>query len=163
MAKAQWKQTPRDRAYGTPRHTDIEKLNMQIADLMARNDVLHQKYAMLMESRDRLREQTTELQSRIALLHQFRAAYLILRSRGVVMQDAEEFKHLQNEDMDAFFGVTSLDGPDTRRKSIAPPTPTKLLAPVNMRDAAYQLIQKEFERAYTQMIDEQWQAPQKRS
>lgn len=108
MKKAQWKETPRDRAFGVPRHSDIEKLQMQVADLMARLTQQVQKNEIWLDRVSQLKEQIDTQSKRLTALADIHRAYKFLRITGVVMEHEGEFKHLQGEDMDKFFGITQL-------------------------------------------------------
>lgn len=159
MKKAQWKETPRDRAFGVPRHSDIEKLQMQVADLMARLTQQVQRNEIWQDRVSQLKEQIDAQSKRAMALADIHRAYKFLRITGVVMEHEGEFKHLQGEDMDKFFGITQR--PPELPRDILRSNASKITTPLSMQDAAYQLIQKEFERSYAQMVEEKWQALQK--
>lgn len=167
MSKAQWKQKPIDRAYGTPRHSDIEKLNMQVADLMARLDLQLQKTEMWQSRVEQLKERVSEQAQQLKKLHDIHRAYKFLSITGVVMEHDGEFKHLQGEDMDKFFGIEETPRVTTKSAAIGSlygaSIPTKLLTPKSTQQEALRLIQMEFDKAYQQYLSERlkWQAPQK--
>lgn len=170
MKKAQWKETPRDRAYGVPRHSDIEKLNMQVADLMARLNLQLQKTEMWQSRVEHLKERYKEAQGRINELRMHSNAYKFLRAAGVVMEHEEEFKHLKGEDMDSFFGMDAVE-PEPVPEPV--PEPSQGL----LQDHVLQSLNAQFEKAYWQYVttgagatkiyyDDHldalpWQAPQK--
>lgn len=149
MKKAQWKQDPRERAFGKDQR---EVLNDQLtAALKQANDAIASQKCRI----DSLRDALQAKQDRIGELYKFREAYVQLRAKGVVLEHNEEFKHLQNEDMDEFFGIDL--GPETARRSFDTAAlgrqPTGLLMPRHMQSAALKIIQQEFEKAYQ---DYQW-------
>lgn len=99
MKKAQWKKDPRERAFGKdPREVLNDELT---AALKKANDIIHQQNRRI----EYMKEQSRSMQDRLSRIYEFRAAYLALRSKGVVMEHGGEFKHLQGEDMDTFFGI----------------------------------------------------------
>lgn len=109
MKKAQWKKDPRERTFGKdPR----EVLNDELpAALKKANDIIHQQNRRI----ERLKGHAKDMQERIHALNKFRSAYMRLRNMGVVVTHNEEFKHLKDEDMDAFFDI-----------DLGPKTPTGL-------------------------------------
>lgn len=99
MKKAQWKKDPRERAFGKdPREVLNDELT---AALKKANDIIHQQNRRI----DYMKEQSRSMQDRLSRIYEFRTAYLALRNTGVVMEHGGEFKHLQGEDMDKFFGI----------------------------------------------------------
>ena len=99
MKKAQWKKDPRERTFGKdPREVLNDELT---AALKKANDIIHQQNRRI----EYMKEQSRSMQDRLSRIYEFRAAYLALRSAGVVMEHGGEFKHLQGEDMDTFFGI----------------------------------------------------------
>lgn len=163
MKKAQWKETPRDRAYGTPRHSDIEKLNMQVADMMTRLDLQLQKTEMWQHRVEHLKERISEQAQQLMKLDDIHRAYKFLRITGVVMEHEGEFKHLKGEDMDAFFGIN--EAPMNTAKSSARVSlyDSLVMNPTAMQKEALKLIQMASKKAFQQYISENltWQAPQK--
>lgn len=99
MKKAQWKQDPRQRAFGKdPRDALIDTLTdrlkiaeTQISTLRATDDARVQRIKDL-NAYDRHKHAQVN-------------AYQFLRNAGVVMEHNGEFKHLQGKDMDAFFNI----------------------------------------------------------
>lgn|SRR5574343_210066 len=71
------------------------------AALKKANDVIHQQNRHI----EHMKDQTRSMQDRLSRIYEFRTAYLALRNTGVVMEHGGEFKHLQGEDMDKFFGI----------------------------------------------------------
>ena len=105
MKKAQWKKDPRERAFGKdPREVLNDELT---AALKKANDIIHQQNRHI----EHMKDQTRSMQDRLSRIYEFRTAYLALRNTGVVMEHGGEFKHLQGEDMDKFFGIEM--GPKT--------------------------------------------------
>lgn len=103
MKKAQWKQDPRERAFGKdPRELLNQKLTEHVQDLEEKIAYLNQRYAAQKENWDAQRE---SFLARIKRLHDKAEAYTWLRNAGVVVTSDEEFKHLKGEDMDAFFAI----------------------------------------------------------
>ena len=99
MKKAQWKKDPRERAFGKdPREVLNDELT---AALKKANDIIHQQNRRI----EYMKDQTRSMQDRLSRIYEFRTAYLALRNTGVVMEHGGEFKHLQGEDMDKFFGI----------------------------------------------------------
>ena len=99
MKKAQWKKDPRERTFGKdPREVLNDELT---AALKKANDIIHQQNRRI----DYMKDQTRSMQDRLSRIYEFRTAYLALRNTGVVMEHGGEFKHLQGEDMDKFFGI----------------------------------------------------------
>ena len=86
MKKAQWKETPRDRAFGVPRHSDIEKLQMQVADLLTRLTEQVQKNEIWQDRVSQLKEQIDTQSKRAMALADIHRAYKFLRITGVVME-----------------------------------------------------------------------------
>lgn len=99
MKKAQWKQDPRERAFGKdPRDVLNEELT---AALKKANDIIQQQNSRFAE----VTQYLAQKQKQVRELYEFGTAYRVLRNTGVVMEHGGEFKHLQGEDMDKFFGV----------------------------------------------------------
>lgn len=164
MKKAQWKETPRDRAYGVPRHSDIEKLNMQVADMMTRLDLQLQKTEMWQSRVEQLKKRISEQAQQLTKLDDIHRAYKLLRITGVVLEHEGEFKHLQGEDMDKFFGIEETPRATTvAAMGALYGAPSHMWIPNSMELQARQLIQLEFDKALQQHISEQlqWQQPQK--
>lgn len=129
MKKAQWKKDPRERAFGKdPREVLNDELT---AALKKANDIIHQQNRRI----EYMKEQSRSMQDRLSRIYEFRAAYLALRSTGVVMEHGGEFKHLQGEDMDKFFGI-----------EMGPKTPTGL------RDMVNEQLNAQFQKAYQQAM-----------
>lgn len=109
MKKAQWKKDPRERVFGKdPRETLNDELS---AALKKANDIIQEQQRRV----DWLKGHLNQKQEHAQELYKFREAYMRLRSMGVVVTHDDEFKHLQGEDMDAFF-----------KMDLGPKTPTRL-------------------------------------
>lgn len=129
MKKAQWKKDPRERAFGKdPREVLNDELT---AALKKANDIIHQQNRRI----EYMKEQSRSMQDRLSRIYEFRAAYLALRNTGVVMEHGGEFKHLQGEDMDKFFGI-----------EMGPKTPTGL------EDVITDKLKAQFQKAYQQAM-----------
>ena len=129
MKKAQWKKDPRERAFGKdPREVLNDELT---AALKKANNIIqdqNRRTEWLKEHLDGTQKQAREL-------YKFRHAYLRLRAMGVVVTHNEEFKHLKDEDMDAFFDI-----------DLGPKTQTAL------RDTFNRHINTQFQKAYQQAM-----------
>ena len=129
MKKAQWKKDPRERAFGKdPREVLNDELT---AALKKANNIIqdqNRRTEWLKEHLDGTQKQAREL-------YKFRHAYLRLRAMGVVVTHNEEFKHLKDEDMDAFFDI-----------DLGPKTQTAL------RDTFNRHINTQFHKAYQQAM-----------
>lgn len=129
MKKAQWKKDPRERVFGKdPRETLNDELT---AALKKANDTIQQQTRRV----EWLNEHLEKKQEQLRKLYEFRNAYMKLRHMGVVLADAEEFKHLQGEDMDAFCGL-----------DLRPKTPTEVRAMVERE------TNSQFEKALQQWM-----------
>lgn len=124
MKKAQWKKDPRERAFGKdPR----EVLNDEMAAALKKaNDIIQDQNRKIGWMKAHIEEKTERIQT----LNKYRHAYMRLRQIGVVLADAEEFKHLQGEDMDVFCGL-----------DLGPKTPTGL------RDMVERQVNAQFQKA----------------
>lgn len=99
MKKAQWKQSPRERVFNEdPRDKLNRELSIALAEATEKIERHKHKQSMY---EDRLTRANRELDE----AGKVRAAYRFLRNKGVVMEHNEEFKHLQGDDMDAFFDI----------------------------------------------------------
>ena len=129
MKKAQWKKDPRERAFGKdPREALNEELS---AALKKANDVIKDQNRRV----DWLKGHLEQKQEQARELYKFREVYMRLRAMGVVVTHDDEFKHLQGEDMDAFF-----------KMHLGPKTPTGL------RDMIDRQINAQFEKALHQSM-----------
>ena len=80
MKKAQWKKDPRERTFGKdPREVLNDELT---AALKKANDIIQQQNRHI----EHMKDQTRSMQDRLSRIYEFRAAYLALRSTGVVME-----------------------------------------------------------------------------
>jgi hypothetical protein len=103
MKKAQWKQSPRERVFNEdPRDKLNRELSTALAAATEKIERYKDKQAMY---EDRLTGANRELDE----AGKVRAAYRFLRNKGVVVEHNEEFKHLQGDDMDAFFDVKEVE------------------------------------------------------
>ena len=127
MKKAQWKKDPRERAFGKdPR----EALNDELtAALKKANDIIQDQNRRL----GWLKKHLEERQERVQALNKYRHAYMRLRNMGVVLTHNEEFKHLKEDDMDAFFDI-----------DLGPRVPTE----TGLRAMVYEQINAQFKNAY---------------
>lgn len=167
MSKAQWKQKPIDRNFGQKTLTHVERLEMECAALKARLERVKTDLWNAMNRAEKFQEAYQSSANENYKLRSMRSAYHWLRDKGVVVEDNEEFKHLQGEDMDKFFGIEETPRATTKSTALGSlygaSIPTKLLTPKSMQQEALRLIQMEFDKAYQQHISEhlKWQAPQK--
>lgn len=103
MKKAQWKQDPRERAFGKDARDVLNaKLSAYVQELEEKIAYLKQRMHAQEANWDAQRE---SFLGRIQRLQPQAQAYNFLRQTGVVLADDQEFKHLKGEDMDAFFGM----------------------------------------------------------
>lgn len=101
MKKAQWKKDPRERTFGKdPREVLNDELT---AALKKANAIIQDQNRRI----GWLKVHLEETQQRARELYKFRYAYMRLRNMGVVVTHNEEFKHLKEDDMDAFFDIDS--------------------------------------------------------
>ena len=131
MKKAQWKKDPRERTFGKdPREVLNDELT---AALKKANDIIqdqNRRTEWLKEHLDGTQKQAREL-------YKFRHAYLRLRAMGVVVTHNEEFKHLKDEDMDAFFKI-----------DLGPRVP----AETGLRAMVYEGVNAQFQKALQQSM-----------
>lgn len=100
MAKAQWKEPPRERAFGQhPAVQQNKDLKHKIFELEERIKIANTKNTVLKNAHQGLRERLQQYESA-------NMRYKWLRSQGVVLEYDGEFKHLKGEDMDRFFEDT---------------------------------------------------------
>lgn len=129
MKKAQWKKDPRERTFGKdPREVLNDELT---AALKKANDIIQDQNRRI----GWLKEHLEEKQERVQALNKFRYAYMQLRNMGVVVAHNEEFKHLKDDDMDAFCGL------DLGQK---PPT--------GLKDVINEKLKTHFQKAYQQAM-----------
>ncbi len=155
MKKAQWKQDPRERAFGKdPREIlnaklteHVQNLEEKIAYLKRR---MHARELSWGEQREGFLRRIKELQPK-------EQAYNFLRQTGVVLASDEEFKHLKDEDMDAFFGIESPPKVtpnlwQTAMTAIINKPPTQSIAPSILRQDVEKLLNAEFEKAFQEQM-----------
>jgi len=129
MKKAQWKKDPRERTFGKdPREVLNDELT---AALKKANDIIQDQNRRV----DWLKGHLEQKQEQARELYKFREAYMRLRAMGVVVTHDDEFKHLQGEDMDAFF-----------KMNLGPKTPTSL------EDLINEKLKTKFQKAYQQAL-----------
>lgn len=129
MKKAQWKKDPRERTFGKdPREVLNDELT---AALKKANDIIQDQNRRI----GWLKVHLEETQQRARELYKFRYAYMRLRNMGVVVTHNEEFKHLKEDDMDAFFDI-----------DLGPKTPTGLA------DVLTDELNAQFQKAYQQSM-----------
>jgi hypothetical protein len=162
MKKAQWKQDPRERAFGKdPREVLNQKLTERVHEL--ETWVAHLKQSLALRSAHE-EEQRKRLSDRIKDLQPQAQAYAFLRHEGVVLTNGEEFKHLKGDDMDAYFGIESppkvtqnlwqsamLANLPSKAAMLANP-PTKIMAPPFLQQQVEQLINAEFEKSFNECM-----------
>lgn len=100
MAKAQWKEPPRERAFGQhPAVQQNKDLKHKIFELEERIKIANTKNTVLKNAHQGLRERLQQYESA-------NMRYKWLKAQGVVLEYDGEFKHLKGEDMDRFFEDT---------------------------------------------------------
>ncbi len=161
MKKAQWKQDPRERAFGKdPREVLNQKLTERVQDLEEKIAYLNQRYAAQKENWDAQRE---SFLARIKRLHDKAEAYTWLRNAGVVVTSDEEFKHLKGEDMDAFFRMEPAP-------KVSPHKWQEAMMNANARPVALQEVEQEINAAFEKAFHDymltgtgatKWPQPQK--
>ncbi len=154
MKKAQWKQDPRERAFGKdPREIlnaklteHVQNLEEKIAYLKQR---MHAQEANWGGQRENFLRRIKEMQPKTQ-------AYNFLRQTGVVLASDEEFKHLKDEDMDAFFGI---EPPPKVTQSLwerammaVNKQPTKIVATPGLQQQVEKLLNEKFEEEFQKSI-----------
>lgn len=100
MAKAQWKEPPRERAFGQhPAVQQNKDLKHKIFELEERIKIANTKKTVLKNAHQGLRERLQQYESAVM-------RYKWLKAQGVVLEYDGEFKHLKGDDMDKFFENT---------------------------------------------------------
>lgn len=152
MKKAQWKQDPRERAFGKdPREILNAKLTEHVQNLEEKiayfKQRMHAQEANWEAQRENFLRRIKEMQPKTQ-------AYNFLRQTGVVLASDEEFKHLKDEDMDAFFGIEPPPKVTQNlwQRAMMATSPGKIIAPSILQQDVEKLLNAEFEKAFQEQM-----------
>lgn len=153
MKKAQWKQDPRERAFGKDAREVLNaKLSAYVAEL---EQTLAHTRARHRAQQDRMEENLQNYADRVQDMSAMVTAYKFLRQEGVVLTHNEEFKHLKGEDMDAFFGIAPLKTPQglwQQAMTALNNKPTKTIVPSILQQDVEKLLNAAFEKSFNEYM-----------